>query len=96
MLKHLLRRTRPQQTTLQTHRGAALSFEDAVRTSQAAGEDGAECWTLERIQTQYRRQGHSVIRYDHLPTMREGHSPAGRDTWGRPWAFMNVAQRELP
>ncbi len=28
--------------------------------------------------------------------MREGHSPAGWDAWGCPWAFMNVAQRELP
>ncbi len=79
MLKHLLRGMRPQQTTLQTHRGAALSFEDAVSTPEASGERGAECWTLERIQMQYKREGRSVIRYDRLPTMREGHSPAGWD-----------------
>ncbi len=54
MFKHLLRGTRPQQTTLQTHRGVALSFEDAVSVPQAAGEEGTECWTLERIQMQYR------------------------------------------
>ena len=57
MLKHLLRGTRPQQTTLQTHRGAALSYEDAVSNPEAAGEEGADCWTLEQIQTQYRRGG---------------------------------------
>ncbi len=28
--------------------------------------------------------------------MPDGHSPAGWDEWGRPWAFMNVARRELP
>ncbi len=38
MLKHLLRGARPQQTTLQTHRGAALSYEDAVSTPEAVGE----------------------------------------------------------
>ncbi len=54
MLKHLLRGTRPQQTTLQTHRGAALSYEDTVTTPEAVGEEGSDCWTLERIQTQYR------------------------------------------
>ena len=27
--------------------------------------------------------------------MREGHSPAGWDAWGRPWAFMNIAKRLL-
>ncbi len=27
--------------------------------------------------------------------MREGHSPAGWDAWGRPWAFMNIARRLL-
>ncbi len=96
MLKHLLRGTRPPQTTLQTHRGAALSYEDAVSTPEAVGEEGAECWTLEQIQTQYRREGRSVIRYDRLLTMHEGHSPAGWDAWGHPWAFMNVAQRQLP
>ncbi len=37
-----------------------------------------------------------MIRYDHLLTMRKGHSPAGWDARGCPWAFMNVAQRELP
>ncbi len=79
MLKHLLRGTHPPQTTLQTHRGAALSYEDVVSTPEARGEGGAECWTLERIQTQYRREGRSRIRYDHLLTMREGHSPAGWD-----------------
>ncbi len=79
MLKHLLRGMRPQQTTLQTHRGAALSFENAVSTPEAAGEEGAECWTFERVQTQYRWEGRSVIRNDRLPTMREGHSPAGWD-----------------
>ncbi len=95
MLKHLLRGTRPQQTTLQTHRGAALSYKDAVSTSEAVGEGGADCWTLERIQTQYRREDQSRIRYDRLLTMREGHSPAGWDAWGRPWAFMNIAKRQL-
>ncbi len=95
MLKYLLRGTRPQQTTLQTHRGAALSYEDAVSSPEAAGEEGADCWTLERIQTQYRREGQSRIRYDHLPAMRKGHSPAGWDAWGRPWAFMNIAKRQL-
>ncbi len=72
------------------------SFKDAVHTSQDAGRDGTECWTLERAQTQYRWEGRSAIQYDHLPTMREGHSPAGWDAWGCPWAFMNVARRELP
>ena len=95
MLKHLLRGTRPQQTTLQTHKGAALSHEDAVSTPEAVGEGGADCWTLERIQTQYRRKGQSIIRYDRLPTMREGHNPAGWDAWGHPWAFMNIAKRQL-
>ncbi len=95
MLNHLLRGTRPQQTTLQTHRGAALSYEEAVSDLEAAGEEGAACWTLERIQTQYRREGQSRIRYDHLPIMREGHSPAGWDAWGRPWAFMNIAKQQL-
>ena len=96
MLKHLLRGMRPKQTTLQTHRGAALSFEDAVSTPQATGEDGAECWTFERIQRQYRREGRSKVQYDCLPTMRKGHSPAGWDAWGRPWAFMNVTRQEMP
>ncbi len=96
MLKHLLRGTRPQQMTFQTHRGASLSFEDAVSTPQAAGGEGTEFWTLERIQTQYRWEGRSEIQYEYLPTMREGHSPAGWDAWGRPWAFMNVTRRELP
>ncbi len=95
MLKHLLRGTRPPQTTLQTHSGAALSHEDAVSTLEAEGEEGAACWTLKRIQTQYRREGQSRIRYDRLPTMREGHSPAGWDAWGRPWDFMNIAKRQL-
>ncbi len=95
MLKHLLSGTRPQQTTLQTHRGAALSYEDAVSNPEAVGEEGAACWTLERIQAQYRQEGQSRIRYDRLPTMREGHSPAGWDVWGRPWAFMNIAKRQL-
>ncbi len=95
MLKHLLRGTRPQQTTLQTHRGAALSYEEAVSDLEAMDEEGADCWTLERIQTQYRREGQSRIRYDRLPTMREGHSPAGWDAWGRPWAFMNITRRQL-
>ncbi len=95
MLKHLLRGTRPQQTTLQTHRGAALCYEDAVSNPEAAGETGADCWMLERIQTQYNREGRSRIRYDLLPTMREGHSPAGWDAWGRSWAFMNIARRLL-
>ncbi len=54
MLKHLLRGTCPQQTTLQTHRGAALCYEDVVSNPEAAGEADADCWTLERIQTQYR------------------------------------------
>ncbi len=27
--------------------------------------------------------------------MREGHSPAGWDASGRPWAFMNIAKRQL-
>ncbi len=27
--------------------------------------------------------------------MREGHSPAGWDAGGRPWAFMNIAKRQL-
>ncbi len=76
MLKHLLRGTRPPQTILETHRGAALSYEYAVSTPEAVGEEGAECWTLERIHTQYRREGCSRIGYDRLPTMREGHSPA--------------------
>ncbi len=91
MLRHLLRGTRPQDTTLQTHRGAALCYEDVVSNPEAAGEVGADCWTLERIQTQYRREGRSRVRYDLLPTMREGHRPAGWDAWGRPWAFMNSA-----
>ncbi len=95
MLKHLLRGTRPQQTILQTHRGAALSYEDAVSNPEAAGEEGADCWTLERIQTQYEREGRTRIRYDRWPTMREGHSPVGWDAWGRPWAFMNIAKRQL-
>ncbi len=47
MLKHLLRGTRPQQTTLQTHRGAAFSYEETVSDLEAAGERGADCWTLE-------------------------------------------------
>ena len=92
MLKHLLRGTRPQQTTLQTHRGAALSYEDADSTPETVGEGGADCWTLERIQTQYRQEGRCRIRYDRLPTMQEGHSPAGWDAWGRPWAFMNITK----
>ena len=95
MLKHLLRGTRPQQTTLQTHRGAALSYEEAVSDLEAVREEGAECWTLEEIQAQYIREGRSRIRYDRLPTMREGHSPAGWDVWGRPWAFMNICRRLL-
>ncbi len=93
MLKHLLRGTRSSRTTLQTHRGAALSYEEAVSDPEAAGERGASCWTLERILLQYRREGQSRIRYDRLPTMRAGHSPAGWDAWGRPWAFMNIAKR---
>ncbi len=85
MLKHLLTGTTPpQQTTLQTHRGAALSYEEAVSNLEAAKEEDADCWTLERIQTQYGREGQSRICYDRLPTMREGHSPAGWDAWGRP------------
>ncbi len=37
MLKHLLRGTHPQQTTLQTHRGATLCYEDVVSDPEAAG-----------------------------------------------------------
>ncbi len=95
MLRHLLRGTRRQDTTLQTHKGAALCYEDVVSNPEAAGEVGAHCWTLERIQTQYKREGWSKVRYDLLPTMREGHSPAGWDAWGRPWAFMNMAKKLL-
>ncbi len=95
VLKHLLRGTHPPQTTLQTHRGAALSYADVVSTAEVKGDEGAECWTLEWIHMQYRREGRSWIRYDHLPTMHEGHSPAGWDVWGRPWAFMNIAKCQL-
>ena len=61
MLRHLLRGTRPQDTTLQTHKGAALCYEDVVSNPEAAGEVGAHCWTLERIQTQYKREGRSKV-----------------------------------
>ena len=82
MLRRLLKGTRPQDTTLQTRRGAAFCYEDVVTKPEAAGEPGTACWTLERIQTQYEREGQSQVRYDRLPVMREGHSPAGWDAWG--------------
>ncbi len=44
-----IERDAPSTTTLQTHRGAALSYEDAVSTPEAVGEEGAECWMLEQI-----------------------------------------------
>ncbi len=61
-----------------------------MSTPQAAGEEGAECWTLERIQTQYRREGRSVIWYDHLPTMCEGHSAILLDPRHRMRAHLDV------
>ncbi len=94
MLKHLLRGTRPLQTTLQTHRGAALSYEDVVSTPEARGKKVPNVgrWNGFRHNTDGRAARGFT---DRLPTMHEGHRPAGWDAWGRPWAFMNIAKRRL-
>ena len=72
---------------------AALTFEDALVEE---GKEEPKYWMYARVMAQSFCVGRSIVAYCALPLMRSDRRPAGWDEWGRPWALMDIAKRDIP
>ncbi len=72
---------------------AALTYEDALVEE---GKEEPKYWMYARVMAQSFCVGRSIVAYRTLPLMRSDRQPVGWDEWGRPWALMDIAKRDIP